>query len=63
MRILKQVKKEIGVKSFLEYDDNGNSSWHWRLHKDGDENKSLFDMKIPKFPKLPSMPKLPKIVY
>ena len=55
-RTIKRVKNDIGVKSFLAYEDSGNSSWYWRLPKQDDECKSLFD-RIPNFPKLPELSK------
>lgn len=53
IRTMKQAKKESGVKSFLEYDDSGNSSWYWRMNKDGEQEQKKFKFKKPELPKLP----------
>ena len=54
---LQRARKEIGVKCFPEFDEEGNKSWHWRLPKDDDNKKktSIFD-NMPKMPKLPKLP-------
>jgi hypothetical protein len=39
-RMLTVVRKELGIKCFPEFDEEGNKSWHWRLPKaDGDKKK------------------------
>jgi hypothetical protein len=43
IRTIKKVKKDIGVKSFLEYDQDGDKLWCWRLPKDDDEINNLFN--------------------
>jgi hypothetical protein len=39
-RMLTRVRKELQVKCFPVFDDDGNKSWHWKLPKaDGDKKK------------------------
>jgi hypothetical protein len=38
-RTLQRARKELGIKCFQEFDEEGNNSWHWRLPKQ--ENKQL----------------------
>jgi 5S rRNA maturation endonuclease (ribonuclease M5) len=32
-RMLARARKELGIKCFPEFDEEGNKSWHWRLPK------------------------------
>jgi len=37
---LAKARKELGVKCFPEFDDDGNKCWHWRLpKKEGEKPK------------------------
>jgi hypothetical protein len=39
-KTLQRARKELGVKCFPEFDEDGNKSWHWRLpKKDGEQVK------------------------
>ena len=39
-RTLATARKELGIKCFPEFDDDGNKSWHWKLpSKDGEQLK------------------------
>ncbi|MGB7582185.1 MAG: hypothetical protein WBL85_07040 [Sedimentisphaerales bacterium] len=39
---LAKARKELSVKCFPEFDDDGNKCWHWRLPKpEGSEKKQL----------------------
>jgi hypothetical protein len=55
-RTLQSARKELGVKCFPDFDEEGNKFWCWRLPKDDDSKKktSIFD-------NMPKMPKLPKV--
>jgi hypothetical protein len=37
---LQRARKELGIKCFPEFDEDGNKSWHWKLpKKDGEQFK------------------------
>jgi len=50
-RTLKTAKKELGVKSYQRYDDEGNRIWYWSLKGDADKYQMKLPIKVPPMPK------------
>ena len=57
---LQRARKELGVKCFPDFDEEGNKFWFWRLPKpDGDKQKLSSVSEV--LANMPKMPKLPKV--
>jgi len=56
-RTIKRAKKELGIISYKDSDEEGNNVWYWKLRsKQEDEyakkiNASLKQLNLPKMPK------------
>jgi len=62
-RTLATARKELGIKCFPEFDEEGNKSWHWKLPEpDGGEKKQLsMSEMMAKLNKMKKDMKLPKL--
>jgi hypothetical protein len=57
-RTLARARKEIVVRCFLDFDEEGNRFWCWRLPKENDNEKKIPGLSgllsnLPKIPKVP----------
>jgi archaellum biogenesis ATPase FlaH len=55
---IKRAKKELGITSYLKYDDEGKRVWYWRLNNGEEQKQKKFKFGPPKMPKLPDPNKL-----
>jgi hypothetical protein len=56
-KTLQRARKEIGVKCFQIFDDDGNNSWHWRLPRENKEKNELPALTeiLKNMPKMPTL--------
>jgi len=58
IRTIRRAKDQLGIKSYLKYDDEGKRLWYWRMDNGEEEKQKQFQFNKPQMPKLPDPKKL-----